>query len=100
MNERPYRVDRMLQQLRAAGKLAAAAGIGFGDLSTCVDDRYGASVEEVIEELVCALELPCATGLPFGHVRSNATWPVGGRATIDGEAGELRILERGVEEPT
>jgi len=100
VNEQPYRVDRMLQQLRAAGKLAAAAGIGFGDLSTCVGDRYGASVGQVIEELVGALELPCAMGLPFGHTRANVTWPVGGRATIDGEAGELRILERGVEEPT
>ena len=55
---------------------------------------------QVIEELAEALELPCVTGLPFGHVRSNATWPVGGRATIDGGSGELRILERGVEEPT
>jgi len=100
VNEQPYRVDRMLQQLRAAGKLEAAVGIGFGDLSTCVGDRYGASVGQVIEEMVEALELPCATGLPFGHTRSNATWPVGGRATIDGGAGVLRILERGVEEPT
>ena len=100
MNEQPYRVDRMLQQLRAAGKLAGVAGIGFGDLSTCVGDRYKAGVGEVIEELLEALELPCATGLPFGHVRCNATWPVGGRATIDGGSGELRILERGVVEPT
>jgi muramoyltetrapeptide carboxypeptidase len=98
VNEQPYRVDRMLQQLRAAGKLTAAAGIGFGDLSTCVGDRYGVGVEEVIEELVGELELPCVTELPFGHVRSNTTWPVGGRATIDAGSGELRILERGVEE--
>jgi muramoyltetrapeptide carboxypeptidase len=100
VNERPYRIDRMLQQLRAARKLDAVVGIGFGDLSTCVDDRYGASVDEVIEEQARALGVPCLTGLPFGHLRSNATWPVGGRATIDGASGELRILERGVEEPT
>jgi muramoyltetrapeptide carboxypeptidase len=100
VNEQPYRVDRMLQQLRAAGKLAGAAGIGFGDVSTCVGDRYKASVEEVIGELVEALGLPCVTGLPFGHVRANATWPFGGRATIDAESGELRLLEKGVLEPT
>jgi len=37
----PYRVDRMLQQLRAAGKLARVVGVGVGDVSTCVDERYG-----------------------------------------------------------
>ncbi len=36
------------------------------------------------------------TGLPFGHVRANATWPLGGRASIDGSSGEVRILEQGV----
>jgi muramoyltetrapeptide carboxypeptidase len=96
--ERPYRVDRMLQQLRAAGKLAGLAGVGFGDLSTCVDDRYGTRVGEVVAEIVEALGVPCVTELPFGHVRENAAWPVGGRATLDGSTGELSILERGVED--
>jgi muramoyltetrapeptide carboxypeptidase len=97
VNERPYRVDRMLQQLRAAGKLAGLAGIGFGDLSTCADDRYGSCVEDVVDELLAELCLPAATGLPFGHVPVNTPWPVGVRATIDGSRGEVRILERGVE---
>ena len=41
--ERPYRIDRMLQQLRGAGKLARLAGIGLGDFSSCVDERYPGS---------------------------------------------------------
>jgi len=36
------------------------------------------------------------TDLPFGHVRANATWPLGVRAELDGDRGELRILEHGV----
>jgi muramoyltetrapeptide carboxypeptidase len=79
--EHPYRIDRMLQQLRAAGKLEHAAGFGIGDVSTCLDSRYG-------------------TSLPFGHVRANATWAMGARATIDGSSGEVRILERGVSRAT
>lgn len=97
VGERPYRVDRMLQQLRAAGKLAGLAGIGFGDLSTCVDDRYETRIGEVVAEVVAPLGVPCVTELPFGHVRENAAWPVGGRATLDGSTGELTVLERGVE---
>jgi muramoyltetrapeptide carboxypeptidase len=100
VNEQPFRVDRMLQQLRSAGKLDGLAGLGFGDLSSCTDARYGSCVQEVVAELVSGLGVPWVTGLPFGHVRCNVTWPVGARATLDGVAGVLSILERGVEEPT
>lgn len=95
--ERPYRVDRMLQQLRGAGLLGQVAGVGIGDFSSCVDERYPRpSVLEVIEQAVLPLGVPLVTDLPFGHVRANFPWPTGARATLDGERGELRILERGV----
>ncbi len=96
VNEAPYRVDRMLQQLRAAGKLAGVVGVGVGDVSTCVDERYATGVLDVIEEMVRPLGVPLVVELPFGHVRANAAWPVGARAELDGERGELRILEHGV----
>jgi muramoyltetrapeptide carboxypeptidase len=99
VNEAPYRVDRMLQQLRAAGKLAGLAGVGIGDVSTCVDERYETGVLDVIEEVVRPLGVPLVVELPFGHLRSNATWPVGVRAELDGERGELRVLEHGVQGP-
>jgi muramoyltetrapeptide carboxypeptidase len=50
----------------------------------------------VIEEVVKPLGVPLVTGLPFGHRRENFAWPVGARATIDGERGEVQILELGV----
>ncbi len=100
VHERPYRVDRMLQQLRSAGKLDGVVGIGFGDLSSCTDDKYDCCVEDVVREYALQLDCPCVAGLPFGHVVRHATWPVGGRASIDGDRGEIRILERVVEVPT
>jgi muramoyltetrapeptide carboxypeptidase len=97
VGERPYRIDRMLQQLRAAGVLAAAAGIGLGAFAGCEDARYPEpAVEAVLDEVLRPLGLPLVAGLPFGHVRGNFAWPVGCRATLDGESGELRILEQGV----
>ncbi|MEE9607783.1 MAG: LD-carboxypeptidase [Myxococcota bacterium] len=99
--ERPYRVDRMLQQLCGAGKLAAVAGVGIGDFSTCVETHgESPSADAVIEQTLRPLGLPLVSGLSFGHLRANFAWPVGARATIDGEAGELRVLERGVIEAT
>jgi len=97
VGEPPYRIDRMLRQLLAAGKLAQLAGLGVGQLVGCEDARYPEpGAREVIEEVAAALGLPLVVDLPFGHVKHNRAWPEGARATIDAERGELRILERGV----
>jgi muramoyltetrapeptide carboxypeptidase len=97
IGERPYRIDRMLQQLHAAGKLAPLAGVGVGQLVGCDDARYPRpTAEEVIEEMVRPLGIPLVLGLPFGHGQPNHPWPVGARAEIDGDRGTIRVLERGV----
>jgi muramoyltetrapeptide carboxypeptidase len=96
--EKPYAIDRMLQQLLAAGKLQRAAGVAFGQLVNCVDPkRERPTAEEVIDEILGPLGLPLVFGLPFGHARPNLPWPVGVRGAIDGERGEVVALEPGVE---
>jgi muramoyltetrapeptide carboxypeptidase len=97
VGEQPYRIDRMLQQLRAAGKLAPLAGIGVGGLIGCTDPRYPEPAAlDVVTEIARPLGIPVLTDLPFGHRRDNCAWAVGVRATIDGDAGTLEILEAGV----
>ena len=97
VNEAPYRIDRLFQQLRAAGKLAHLSGIGCGAFIACSDDRYPEpSAEDVVAEIAGALRIPLVTGLPFGHTKDNRAWPVGARATIDGARGTLELLEAGV----
>jgi muramoyltetrapeptide carboxypeptidase len=98
VNEKPYSVDRMLQQLRAAGKLDGLAGFGAGAFVDCEDPRNPEpSVDEVIAESVRPLGIPFVRELPFGHVARNLPWPLGVRAAIDGERGEIELLEPGVE---
>jgi muramoyltetrapeptide carboxypeptidase len=97
VGERPYRIDRMLQQLRAAGKFEHLVAVGVGDFESCVDERYPQpDVETVIQNALRPLGVPIVTDLPFGHVKLNYAWPMGGRATIDGASGELQLLEWGV----
>lgn len=99
VGEKPYRVDRMLDQLRSAGKLETALAFGVGSFSGCDDPNLlQPGVESVLEDALCGLGVPVVTGLPFGHVAANYAWPVGGRATIDGGTGELSLLEWGVED--
>jgi muramoyltetrapeptide carboxypeptidase len=97
IGERPYRIDRLVQQLRAAGKLDAVAGVGVGSLSGCDDSRYPQpSAEEVVAAVVGPLRVPLVLGLPFGHGVPNLAWPFGVRGRIDGELGIVEPLERGV----
>ncbi|MHA7837048.1 MAG: S66 peptidase family protein [bacterium] len=97
VTELPYRVDRMLQQLRAAGKLDRVAGVALGGFTDCEDERYPEiPLGRLIEEVLGGLGVPVVVGLPFGHVDDNRPWPVGGRAALDGARGELELLESAV----
>jgi len=96
--EKPYALDRLLQQLRAAGKLDDLAGVGVGHLLDCVDPkRKTPGAEDVVLEALAPLGIPIVLGLPFGHGRPNLTWPFGVRGALDGERGALEILEAGLE---
>jgi muramoyltetrapeptide carboxypeptidase len=97
IGEKPYALDRDLSHLAAAGKLDAAAGFAIGSLLGCEDPkRASPTADEVVLELLARYAKPLVTGLPFGHEQPNLIWPVGVRAALDGERGELVLLEAGV----
>jgi len=97
IGEPPFRIDRMMQSLRAAGKLAVCAGIGVGAMVGCDDPRHSDwTAEGVIREQAEAHGLPLVTGLPFGHVDSNRAWTLGARGVLDGDRGMLAQLDSGV----
>jgi muramoyltetrapeptide carboxypeptidase len=96
-NEPPFRIDRMMQSLRVAGKLEACAGIGVGAMVACDDPRFPDwTAEGIIRELAEAHGVPLVVGLPFGHVDANRAWTFGARAVLDGDRGTLEQLESGV----
>jgi len=84
VDEPPYRIDRMIRQLRAAGALAGVRGIVFGDMKGCsprLDADY--TLEDVIGEALEGLEVPVALGLSSGHSTGpNVTLPFGVRARL------------------
>jgi muramoyltetrapeptide carboxypeptidase len=97
VTELPYRIDRMLQQLRAAGKLSDLAGVALGSFKDCDDARYPEwPVERLLREVLGSLDVPVVMDLPFGHGGSNQPWPFGGRAALDADRGELELLESAV----
>ncbi len=102
VSEPPYRFDRMLTHLLNCGLLQQVAGIAIGVNHDCDDPKakrtreYRQSLEEVFAERLLQLKVPVVMGLPFGHVPHNATLPVGGRALLNGDTGDLLITEPAV----
>ena len=94
---RPYQIDRMLMQLKLAGKLRGVHGIIFGEMLDCAQNpNQGYSLEEVVVRVVGDLKVPVAYGLRSGHVSGhNVTLPIGVRAALKVNGGEVsvRILE-------
>jgi muramoyltetrapeptide carboxypeptidase len=94
--EPPYRIDRMLTQLRQAGCLTGVRGVVFGAMTDCrAANGNGGSVAAVAEELGAALGVPVGLGLPSGHGRPNLTLPFGMPAEIDLDAGGGVLRVRG-----
>jgi muramoyltetrapeptide carboxypeptidase len=102
VNEEPYRFDRMLTQLLNAGLLQQVSGVAIGVNKRCRDPKartakeYRQSLEDVFRERLLPLRIPIVMGLPFGHIRHNATLPQGAQVLLDADEGDLSILEAAV----
>jgi len=101
ISERPYRLDRLLTQLWNAGVFKQVIGVAVGVNADCDEPKnkskeYQQSGADVVKERLSALRVPVVIGLPFGHVDLNATIPVGIRARLDADKGDLIITESAV----
>ncbi len=117
---KPYQIDRMLMQLKLAGKLAGVRGIIFGEMLDCVQNqssqrqhsqgqnrlgqnRLGQNklgqnkdqsytLEEIMQRIVGGLGVPVAYGVRSGHVsRGNITLPFGVRASLNVTPGGVEL---------
>lgn len=100
--EEPYAIDRMLTQLRLAGKLQAAAGVIIGECSECRPREFRPSFDstlslgEVVDDILGKLDIPVLSGLTVGHTGDQLTLPLGVAASLDADKGELVLDEAGV----
>jgi muramoyltetrapeptide carboxypeptidase len=96
---KPYQVDRILWQLRNAGKLEGVIGIIFGEMLDCSSPGAPPSLlEEAILGALDGLDIPMAFGLRSGHVsHENVTLTFGVEAELAvGNTAQLQILEPAV----
>jgi muramoyltetrapeptide carboxypeptidase len=89
----------MLTHWRLCGALQRLGGIGFGSFEGCGDptdpegdgSRFG--LEQVLRERTADLGIPVLAGLPVGHGDVNAALALGVRARLDGDQGQLSLID-------
>ncbi len=84
-----YHTDRMMHQLKLAGKLDNLAGLIIGDFTDMKDNElpFGKSVHEIIAEAVEEFQYPVAYGFPAGHNKKNL-------ALAFGQIWQLEVSEK------
>jgi muramoyltetrapeptide carboxypeptidase len=98
VGEALYRVDRMLSHLRMAGVLDKLAGVIVGQFTEMEKGGEDGALgfDEVLATYFLPLGVPVAYGFPFGHVGDKWTLPLGVKARLDADAGELEVVEPAV----
>lgn len=96
VREPPYRLDRLLTQLRQAGVLDRLEGLVFGPMASC-DGANGSCALDVVRELLADAPYPVGFGLAAGHAAAgaavrNLALPLGTEVELDTVRGYLRAL--------
>ncbi|MCL1631764.1 LD-carboxypeptidase [Sporolactobacillus sp. CPB3-1] len=93
INEPPYRVDRMLNQLWMTGKLQKASGFVLGDFhqDNSEEDADSFSYQDVFQRYLTMIGKPAVSGFLIGHCAPNFSVPLGADAMLDADRKQLWI---------
>lgn len=100
VHEEPYRIDRMLTQLKLSGALSRLKGFVFGGCAECSpgEGSYGGlTLEEIFDDHIKPLGIPAWQGAMIGHQQPQWTLPEGIQVEIDSTAGTITELESPVQ---
>lgn len=99
VGELPYRVDRMLNQLRLAGAFKKIKGIILGRFVDCNEvnpDKKTLTLGEVIENYIASVKVPSIYTFPHGHIKDLVTIPFGIKVNLNATKGFVEFDEAAV----
>lgn len=98
IGEKPYRIDRMLTQLRQSWPLQSAAGIALGIFEDCQpkEGDLSLSLADTLYDRLGDLGIPVAYGFSFGHIAHQCTLPLGIKASMDTQRLTINLEEPAV----
>ncbi|MCK5297052.1 MAG: LD-carboxypeptidase [Alphaproteobacteria bacterium] len=84
VKEEPYKIDRMLTQLKLAGVFEKVSGVIFGQFKDCTaKDSTDGTVEQVIKETASYINKPVISDIKYGHGADRYVLPIGKKVAID-----------------
>lgn len=84
IGEKPYHIDRMMQQLRLSGALSKISGLIIGQFSDCDEDpQMKQSITEIIIDAVKIYHYPVCFNFPAGHVDYNLPMVLGEKLELE-----------------
>ena len=94
VGEHPYRIERMLEQLRHAGVLGRQRAILLGQFTAFkkVPNDRGFDLQTVVDRLRGLIKPPVISGLPFGHVPTKVLLPVGAKVDMASSGREVFLM--------
>ncbi|MEJ5262071.1 MAG: LD-carboxypeptidase [Ignavibacterium sp.] len=99
IDEKPYKIDRMLNQLRLAKVLKSLKGVILGRFVECYEtdpNKKTLSLGEVIEHYFKNLKIPTIYTFPHGHIKDFITVPIGLKIGLNATKGAVEYLENAV----
>jgi muramoyltetrapeptide carboxypeptidase len=107
IGEAPYRIDRLLTQIRQHCGASLPAAIVFGVLRKCgpAKDEASLTLAETLADFAASLpavtqsvpsKIPCVSGYSLGHISHQMTLPIGIRARLDTHAQTVTLVEAAV----
>ncbi len=98
IGEEPYRIDRMLWQLKQHKVFDKVNGVVIGSLHKCQPEEpeKSFSLQEIIDQHFKDASFPVYQGATFGHLQPKFTLPIGVMAELDADKCTIRTLEKSV----
>ncbi len=99
VNEAPYRIDRMFNQLKLAKIFKQIKAVVLGHFVNCVEPdttKKSFTLNEVVIEYFQRMKIPVMYNLRHGHVKENITMPFGIKCVVNASRGFVEINDNAV----
>ena len=98
IGEAPYRIDRMMSQLRLSPGFNKVMAVMFGVVEKCdpPDSNPSLTLADTVDDHLANSPVPAVYGYSFGHIAHQFTLPMGLKARLDTEKQTLTLLEPAV----
>lgn len=96
--EEPYRIDRLLWQLKQANVFNQISGVIIGAFTKCNPDEptQSFSLAEVLDQHFKEVSFPVYKGATIGHIIPKFTLPIGLKASMDADNFSITLMEQAV----